>query len=495
MFTSNEPDLQSLERLLESARMGWWKAELGTGEMLLSEYAAACLGLKSPRTTRARIFPFIRADYRDRIHERIDALATENHFDETFPVRIGAEEQWFHAQVVGRLTDTRRGIRLFGYVQQVSARDSDEAERLSLESSYHTLLRKSRHMDQLLDSLPIGYLRLRLLYDAEGEATDYVCLMINQAAQQITGYIAADMVGKNAHETGHYDAEHIRQLVNVRVGEHIEGEWFIAATDRHCRCFLYNTPNDQTEIVVLLLDLTDLIRTERELIAAKERAEEANKLKSAFLANVSHEIRTPLNAIVGFSELLAEEEDAATRAEYAAIISTNNNQLLQIISDVLDLARIESGRTEVVRSHFDIGELCREITGSMRLQCAPGVELRCAEPEAELMIRSWRQGLFQVLSNYTRNALKFTREGSVVVGFGALSGEGVRIYVRDTGIGIAPEERTRIFERFYKIDTFTQGTGLGLSICKTIAEQLGGRVGVDSEPGRGSTFYIDIPAE
>lgn len=176
-----------------------------------------------------------------------------------------------------------------------------------------------------------------------------------------------------------------------------------------------------------------------------------------------------------------------------AVILRTGTPLLQIISDVLDLARIESGRTDIERTQFDARDLCREVADSLRLQRRPGVELRVEEGLPEFPVTEYRKGLAQVLNNFTRNALKFTEKGSVTIGFRRIPGH-IRFYVRDTGIGIAPEDRERIFERFVKLDTFTQGTGLGLSICKSIAEQLGGSVGVDSVAGEGSCFRIDIPA-
>lgn len=252
-------------------------------------------------------------------------------------------------------------------------------------------------------------------------------------------------------------------------------------------------------VVVWLLVRTQRLRRrleehEAELIVARERAEESDRLKSAFLANMSHEIRTPLNAIVGFSELLADEEDPDARREYGRIILHNNDLLLQIISDVLDLARIESGRTEITLTDFDAAVCCREVVESLRLQTRSGVELRTADDLPPTPIRSYRQGVLQVLVNYTRNALKFTSEGSVTVGFDR-RGSLIRFWVRDTGIGIAPDALEHVFERFYKVDTFTQGTGLGLPICRTIAEQLGGRAGCESTPGGGSCFWIDLPHE
>ena len=246
-------------------------------------------------------------------------------------------------------------------------------------------------------------------------------------------------------------------------------------------------------LVGICMSIQEHKNIEETLTAALNKAEESDRLKSAFLANMSHEIRTPLNAIVGFSELLADESRHETRREYTDIILRNNTLLLQIISDVLDLARIESGRTDIERTQFDARDLCREVADSLRLQRRPGVELRVEEGLPEFPVTEYRKGLAQVLNNFTRNALKFTEKGSVTIGFRRIPGH-IRFYVRDTGIGIAPEDRERIFERFVKLDTFTQGTGLGLSICKSIAEQLGGSVGVDSVAGEGSCFRIDIPA-
>lgn len=257
-------------------------------------------------------------------------------------------------------------------------------------------------------------------------------------------------------------------------------------------CRDYRPEDKVIELVSINYDISALKRTELELIAAKERAEEANKLKSAFMANMSHEIRTPLNAIVGFSELLATEEEVDSRKEYIDIILQNNNLLLQIISDVLDLARIESGHEEIVRTQFNAADICYEIIDTLRLQCQPGVVLQVEANLASYPVCQYRQGFLQILGNFTRNALKFTHEGSVTLGCEQRPGM-LRMYVRDTGIGISEEAQERIFERFVKLDTFTQGTGLGLSICRSIAEQIGGVVGVESTPGEGSCFYLDVP--
>ena len=278
-----------------------------------------------------------------------------------------------------------------------------------------------------------------------------------------------------------------------RVASDAGGRWHLDWVEAQATVDQRDDDGRPLNLIGSSLVITPRKRLEQDLRSARDRAEESNRLKSAFLANMSHEIRTPLNAIVGFSELMATEADPDQRKEFADLILTNNTLLLQIISDVLDLARIESGRTDIERTQFDARDLCREVADSLRLQRRPGVELRVEEGLPEFPVTEYRKGLAQVLNNFTRNALKFTEKGSVTIGFRRIPGH-IRFYVRDTGIGIAPEDRERIFERFVKLDTFTQGTGLGLSICKSIAEQLGGSVGVDSVAGEGSCFRIDIPA-
>ena len=753
MFTPDTPNFQSLMLMLDAAHMGWWKADFQAGELHVSEYIAKLLGLDGDKVRIGQLTHLVREDYRMPIHNEFMALKVDSKFDRTFPIELPEGEVWLHAQLVGRQTDPATGTHLFGYMQRVPVHDRREAEILTLENNYHTVVKENKHMDVLLDHLPIGYFRIRLLYDSDGRAIDYLFLSVNRAAQQIVGIEPDAYIGKTARETGHPVDAHIDKLAHIRLGNYKTDEWFAKKTRRHCRSFLYNTPNDGSEIVILILDITDAItahkaldeqekllrniiqnapvgieiyndrgrlidintcdlemfgvkdpgkirglnlfdnpnfpeetkirirhgesadftaryefgklggyyestrpghfdwtgrirclyddrgelthyllinidntelrkiqnrvsefealfriiseyaqvgyanynlynkegyaqnvwlrnygeadsaqivdvigkyrhihpedrkplldlltrfsagevqsataicrvqhddgrktwikthlicrdyrpgeqiidmlginyditalkQTEQELIAAKERAEESNKLKSAFLANMSHEIRTPLNAIVGFSELMATEADPDQRKEFADLILVNNTLLLQIIPDVLDLARIESGRIEIVRTKFDARDLCREVAETFRLQVAEGVVLRLEDSLPRLQLKDYKQGLHQILGNFVRNSLKFTTKGSITIGFSQRPGW-VRFYVRDTGIGIPEEERAKIFDRFYKVDTFTQGTGLGLPICKNIAEQLGGRIGVDSAVGAGSCFWVEIPA-
>ena len=230
----------------------------------------------------------------------------------------------------------------------------------------------------------------------------------------------------------------------------------------------------------------------QEITRQSRRAMESEKMKTAFINSMCHEIRTPLNAIVGFSQLLTTEEDPEVRKEYNDIVSLNNGLLLQIISDVLDLSRIESGHADLVRTRFDLRTLCREAVETFRLQTPEEVVLDVEKGLPSCTVCQYRQGLMQILANFIRNALKFTPKGFVTVGF-ERKRDRLSLYVRDTGIGIPAEELDKIFERFYKVDTFTQGTGLGLSICKSIAEQMGAQIGVDSAVGEGSCFRVEMP--
>ena len=242
------------------------------------------------------------------------------------------------------------------------------------------------------------------------------------------------------------------------------------------------------------LVITERKKMEHDLLNARDRAEESNRLKSAFLANMSHEIRTPLNAIVGFSSILASTEDLSERQEYVSIIENNNNLLLQLISDILDLSKIEAGTLEFVYSDIDLNQLLEEIRETIHLKIdAAKVELRLEkESSRPFGIRTERNRLSQVLINLLTNASKFTREGSIAFGYKQQK-DMLYFHVTDTGCGIPAERQGDVFKRFVKLDTFVQGTGLGLAICQTIVRHMGGEIGLESEPGKGSTFWFTLP--
>ena len=246
-------------------------------------------------------------------------------------------------------------------------------------------------------------------------------------------------------------------------------------------------------IVIRVDDITNRERMIEELRQAKLLAEQSDKLKSAFLANMSHEIRTPLNAIVGFSDLLMNSEEQADREEYMQIINTNNELLLKLINDILDLSKLESGSVELKYEDFDLAEYFNGMASSMKQRMVnPEVRLVTINPYDVCLVKLDRNRVAQVMTNYVTNAIKYTPKGSIEMGYEVMD-TGIRLYVKDTGIGIPEEKKNKVFHRFEKLDEFAQGTGLGLSICKAITESMGGSVGFESKYHEGSLFWAIIP--
>ena len=230
------------------------------------------------------------------------------------------------------------------------------------------------------------------------------------------------------------------------------------------------------------------------LSEAVEKAEQANQLKSAFLANMSHEIRTPLNAIVGFSNMLPHTEDPVEMREYADIIETNTDLLLQLINDILDLSKIEAGTFDFYPSSIDVNQTMEEIEQSMRLRLKNSdVTLAFTERLPGCLFYIDKNRLIQLLANFVNNAIKFTQTGTICMGYRMTDTDTIYFYVSDTGCGMSNEQCEHVFERFVKYNPFIQGTGLGLSICQSIVAQLGGKIGLESEPGKGSCFWFTHP--
>ncbi len=254
---------------------------------------------------------------------------------------------------------------------------------------------------------------------------------------------------------------------------------------------------DQTMegIVIRVDDVTEREQMIKELQKAKAMAEQSDKLKSAFLANMSHEIRTPLNAIVGFSGLLADTISQEEKEEYLKIININNDLLLKLISDILDLSKIEAGTVELKYEEFDFSEYFDDMSVSMKQRVTnPNVRLIANNPYPHCIVKLDKNRVAQIMTNYVTNAIKYTPKGFIEMGYEMMN-EGIRLFVKDTGIGIQEEKKNKVFHRFEKLDEFAQGTGLGLSICKAIAESMGGSVGFQSTYGEGSYFWAILPCD
>lgn len=244
------------------------------------------------------------------------------------------------------------------------------------------------------------------------------------------------------------------------------------------------------------MTVTQRKEMEEALVQAKVKAEEANTLKSSFLANISHEIRTPLNAIVGFSSLLvsAERGISEEKQEYINIIENNNTLLLQLISDVLDLSKIEAGTMEFDYAPVDVHGLFIELEDTFRLRNKKsGICICYHRRTTECVVKADRNRLVQVMMNLMNNAVKFTGEGSIEFGFDVREDGFLHFYVTDTGCGIPEERLEEIFGNFVKLNSFVQGTGLGLTICRAIVERMGGKIGAVSRLGQGSTFWFTLP--
>lgn len=242
-------------------------------------------------------------------------------------------------------------------------------------------------------------------------------------------------------------------------------------------------------------DITDLILIQNRLEHETQRALQSDMLKSAFLANMSHEIRTPLNAIVGFSGLLQETDDPQERKEYTQIINTNNELLLNLINDILDLSRIESGEVTLCNEYFDLAYYFENLAVSLQQRCVnPDVNFIIDKPYVRCIVYLDRSRVAQILTNFATNAIKHTKKGYIKIGYIYADG-GINLFTEDTGSGIPVEKQHLVFQRFEKLDPFVQGTGLGLSICKAIVDACNGKIGFTSKEGKGSEFWAWLPCE
>ena len=367
----------------------------------------------------------------------------------------------------------------------------DISERIRYESQ---IKRFNRIMDTTMENIPAGI----VVKDIEN---DFRYIYRNRESYN------RDISSENAigmNDFDYYPPEMAQQKRKEDMEIAATGKgmhWIMEGKDKNGNLLILDKQKIMVEsedfspiIVSIEWDITQLELMRRELIESKEKAETSDKLKSAFLANMSHEIRTPLNAIVGFSRIISESDNAEERREYYEIVDANNERLLQLINEILDLSKIESGIVEFTYGPVRLHTLCKEIHDAHVFRCPQGVELRFDSPDEALSIHSDKNQIFQVFSNLIGNAFKFTTEGSVSYGY-KQEGERVVFYVKDTGLGIEPEKLGRVFQRFTKLNNFAQGTGLGLSICKTIIERLGGEIAVSSEVGTGTTFTFWLPLE
>ena len=367
----------------------------------------------------------------------------------------------------------------------------DISERIRYEAQ---IKRLNQIMDTTINNLPAGIVVKEI-------NNDFRYIYRNREAYNRDLY-KNDPVGKNDFDFYPPIVAEKKRQEDIQVATSGKGmHWTVEGKDRNGNLIILDKRKIRVDgdelsspiIVSIEWDVTELEMMKRELLSSKEKAEMSDSLKSAFLANMSHEIRTPLNAIVGFSSLLVQGENPEEREQYMAIVEENNELLLQLISDILDLSKIEAGTFDFVKQELDVNQLCEDMVRTMKLKARPGVEVVFDHRLPECIIVSDRNRLNQVIANFMNNAIKFTSTGSIRLGYGQAETNLLRFYVADTGIGIIQEKQAEIFDRFVKLNSFVHGTGLGLSISKSIVEQLGGTIGVESESGKGACFWFTLP--
>lgn len=367
----------------------------------------------------------------------------------------------------------------------------DITERIKQEKKIQEL---NQLMETILNNIPV-YLFVKDTGD------DFRYLYWNKEFAQVSHIPTEAVIGKTDAEIfpDSSNADKFRQddlelLKNKKTIDFIED--YITATQEkrtvHTIKTLVPLEGKQPLLIGISWDITEQKKTEEELIQARIKAEESDKLKSAFLANMSHEIRTPLNAIVGFSKLMAETIELEDRQQYAEIIDKNTDLLLQLINDILDLSKIEAGMLKFEEKRVSLNELCQGIYDTFLPRIPKEVQLVYTPHSCDIITMTDSNRLAQILSNLLSNAGKFTKTGEIRFGY-QLSESQIEFYVRDTGMGIAPENISKIFNRFIKLNSFIQGTGLGLPICRMIVENLGGKIAVTSTLGKGTEFRFTIP--
>ena len=348
-------------------------------------------------------------------------------------------------------------------------------------------------MQAILNNVPV-YLFIK------DTGNDFRYLYWNKAFADRTGITAEFAVGKTDVEIFRSDEEVRRfrkgdlAVMEAEKVEYLEEYTTLTGDTRTVAMIKTLVPsgNKQPYIVGVGWDMTDIKKTEKELIDARVKAEEADKLKSSFLANMSHEIRTPLNAIVGFSKLIIESGDKEEQSQYAEIVEKNSGLLLNLFNDILDLSALEAGSLKFSIGSVRMRDICARLYHQYCDSVHPGVILVFDEVDPDLCVQGDWDRISQIWLNLLSNAIKFTSEGEIHFGFEKKGGM-IQGYVSDTGIGIPVERAATIFSRFGKVNDFVQGTGLGLTICRMLVEKMGGRIWVRSKVGAGTIFYFTLP--
>lgn len=510
------------------ANIGWWEADFEEGVYYCSEFLQELFGLEGETISFDDFGNRICEEYRKRIRAEFNAFKTMDIYEQVFPMHTSQGVQWVSTKV-GQCAKAINGHnRVFGIMQVITrqrlATDEQSISRLNsmlyrFNGISHTLLSflNTDKSENVIDKILVD-----ILEQFQGDRIYIVEYDIKPMQQYCLHEQCSNAIPKIWHgqrqplDTDSWwttkmlsgtpvilaytidlpeEAEKVRELMDKTGIKSVmgyplnsrKGVWGYMAVEIRRDHRKWNN-----EDYMWFSALTNLISICIELRKAKEKAETADRLKSAFLANMSHEIRTPLNAIVGFSSLMTTADTEEEKQEYQSIIEKNNEQLLQLVSDILDLSKIESGMVKISKKKIDVNSMCREIADSMRLKVHNSVQL-AFRPQDSLFLYADEGRVRQVINNFINNAIKFTDMGSITLSCSLTDDQKVKISVSDTGKGIPAEQIKNIFNRFVKLDSFVPGTGLGLSICESLIKQMGGKIGVTSTEGKGSCFWFTLP--
>ena len=474
---------QKITSVLAGHQIAFWEYDIPTGECNFTDEYFHILGLKEAGIIFRDINDFYRFAHPEDVISYQTTFArmleSETKISQIVVRCVGRQGEtiWLEDNFIAYKKNKENGSdKIIAYTANITSRCEKEAQIRQLEERNRKIIEALPEFIFIFDD---NFFITDVLMAPDTELLHPVEVLTGADGRSIYSSEVSDLFISSIHEclkSG--KLKEIEYPVDVEAGRH----FFQARI----------APFEGNKVLALIHDIGDRMRRSQELLEAKQRAEEADRMKSVFLANMSHEIRTPLNAIVGFSEIIALTEDEKEKEEYLGIIQQNSNLLLQLINDILDLSRIESGKSEMHCQLTEMSGLVDEVDKVHRLKMKKGVKLNVIRPSEEIWISTDRNRVTQVLFNFLSNAIKNTIEGSITFGL-VKEEEWVKLYVTDTGCGISKEKLPLIFTRFEKLNDFVQGTGLGLPICKSIVERLGGRIEVESELGQGSTFILYLP--
>ena len=474
---------QKITSVLAGHQIAFWEYDIPTGECNFTDEYFHILGLKEAGIIFRDINDFYRFAHPEDVISYQTTFArmleSETKISQIVVRCVGRQGEtiWLEDNFIAYKKNKENGSdKIIAYTANITSRCEKEVQIRQLEERNRKIIEALPEFIFIFDD---NFFITDVLMAPDTELLHPVEVLKGADGRSIYSSEVSDLFISSIHEclkSG--KLKEIEYPVDVEAGRH----FFQARI----------APFEGNKVLALIHDIGDRMRRSQELLEAKQRAEEADRMKSVFLANMSHEIRTPLNAIVGFSSLLTSTENAAEKELYNSLIGHNNKLLLNLINDVIDLSKIESGYLELRPDWVNLTELLDESVAEYAHQVPSGVELLTNYPAHDSLVELDKLRIKQILSNFLSNALKNTTTGHVEV-FYEVDHQSVRIGVKDTGRGIPQNMLEKIFERFEKLDSFAQGAGLGLPICKLIVEKMNGRILVDSQLGIGTTFIIELP--